>query len=230
MLKIKDMYVNQFVIFLNSTSATAGVETGSITISDLQGIINEDAVPPEVPEPEVPDGDNCVLTFTSTAEYTVDKSGVAAAEINVTYEGLTGGSYNNVQANAADLAAGNDTFSIKITNNGDSAVKLRIDLIGENTITVGDNANMNVCNLSAEKTGGGSEFYTDTTWGGTMITLAAGEEVTVVITYTNGSEMGAVQRVQLYLDSADYADTETHSGNVTFGEFKFSNSQSVDEE
>lgn len=222
-LKIKDMYVDQFVVFLNSTSSADGVATGSITFTGLQGIINENVEPPVAPEPDVPEGENCVLTFNSTNEYTVDKSGVAASEITVQYTDLEGGRYSNIQAQAATLAADNDTFSLKIKNNGTEAVTVRVDLIGENTVTVGDNTNMNVCNLSATATGG-TGLYTETTWGGTYITIAADEEVTVVITYSNTNAMGAVQFVQLYLDSAVNGDSQTHSGNITFGEFKFASS------
>lgn len=220
-LKIKDIYVDQFVVFLNSTNAPYAA-TGSVTIGELKGIVNTEVEPPKPVEPEVPEGDNCVLSFASTDEYTVDKSGVPAAEITVGYAGVQGGTYKNIQANAAELAAGNNTFSVKIKNNGESAAYLRIDLIGENTITVGDNANMNVCNVSAVATPDVGP-YTDPTWGGTMFTLEAGAEVVIIITYSNETEMGAVQRVQLYLDSAKNGDTETHDGNITFGEFKFSN-------
>lgn len=223
-LKIKDMYVDQFVVFLNSTSSTDGVATGSITFTGLQGIVNENAQPPETPDPEVPEGDNCVLSFTSTDVYTVDKSGVAAAELTATYSDVTGASYANIAADAATLAADKDTFSVKVTNNSERNIKIRIDLIGEQKATVGDNANMECCNLSATASKDVG-IYTDTTWGGTTFTLAAGDTVTITITYSNANAMGAVQRVQLYMDSFTESDrgNDVHytNGSVTFGEFKF---------
>lgn len=222
-LKIKNIYVDQMVVFLNSTS-TPRAATGSVTITGLKGVINTEVEAPKPDDPDpVPSGEKCSLNFTSTEEYIVDKSGEAAQEITVTYTAVTGATYKNIQAQAATLAADKDTFSIKIKNNGTQAVNIRIDLIGERQVTVGDNSNMDVCNLSATATGG-TGLNTDTTWGGTMITVAADEEVTVVITYSNSGEMGAVQRVQLYLDSSTYGDTATHSGNVTFGDFIFSSS------
>lgn len=223
-LKIKDMYVDQFVVFLNSTSSTDGVATGSITFTGLQGIVNENAQPPETPDPEVPEGDNCVLSFTSTDVYTVDKSGVAAAELTATYSDVTGASYANIAADVATLAADKDTFSVKVTNNSERNIKIRIDLIGEQKATVGDNANMECCNLSATASKDVG-IYTDTTWGGTTFTLAAGDTVIITITYSNANAMGAVQRVQLYMDSFTESDrgNDVHytNGSVTFGEFKF---------
>lgn len=224
-LKIKNICVDQLVVFLNSIGS-GNPATGSITITNLKGIVNEDVNVPVTPDP-VPDGENCPLEFTSTPEYIVDKSGEAATEITVTYTDLIGGKYNNIQAKAATFAAEKDTFSLKITNNGTESVKLRVDLIGERAVVAGDNNALDVCNLSATADGG-TDLYTDTTWGGTMITLAANEEVNLVITYSNEGEMGAVQRVQFYLDSATYGDTETYSGNVTFSGFKFTSSKGGD--
>lgn len=225
-LRINNEKINQFVVFLNSMQASGGVAEGSITITGLKGIINENL--PEEPDP-APSGDNCSLTFTSTEEYNVDKSGEAAQEITVTYTNIKGGSYKNIQAPAASLAADKDNFSVTIKNNGATDVMVRVDLIGERKVTVGDNPNMECCNLSAIAVSGAdgvdySTFYTETTWGGTMITVKAGKEVTIAITYSNTNDMGAVQRVQFYLDTALNNDANTYSGNVTLSNFKFSSS------
>ncbi len=226
-VKIKDMAVDQFVVFLNSVSTDFGTAAGDIKISGLQGVVNTEIEPPAPPQPPV--GDTAALTFVNTETYMVDKSGEAATEITVTYTDIAGSTYKNIAAPAAELAADKDTFSVKIKNNGTEAVTVRIDLIGERKVTVGSNPNMECCNLSATATGG-TGLYTDTTWGGTKLTVAAGEEVTVVITYSNVGEMGAAQRVQLYLDTATEGQScDLFSGNVTFGEFKFTKSQIAEE-
>ncbi|MCH5351330.1 MAG: family 16 glycosylhydrolase [Clostridiales bacterium] len=212
--------VDQLVLFLNSSNG-ADSTAGDITVSALKGITATPSTGGDNPGGGV-EGEPCELTFTNTEEFTVDKSGEAASSVTVTYENIPGGTYKNIQAPAATLAAGNNTFSIKIKNNGGGAVTVRVDLIGERKVTVGGNNEMDVCNLSSTNVGG-SGCYTDTEWGGTYITLAAGEDATVTITYSNTNPMGAVQRVQLYLDTATYGDTNTHSGNVTFSDFIFAN-------
>lgn len=215
-LKIRDIDVNQLVLFLNSMQPSGGVATGSITITGLQGIVKDGEEGPDNPE-----GDPVELTFTSTEEFTVDKSGEAATEITVSYTDIAGATYKNIQAAAATLAADKNTFSLKIKNNGDSAVTVRVDLIGERQVTVGANNYMDVCNTASTGTGCTSQ-RTDTEWGGTYVTIEAGETADIIITYSNENDMGAVQRVQLYLDTAVYGDNDTHSGNVTFSNFIFS--------
>ena len=223
--KIKNIYVDQFVVFLNSMSADSATQ-GSITISELKGIINGDVQPPvvEPEQPETPNEGCSLLTFTTTEAYTVDKTGKAAASITATYGDVIGATYKNIAANAAELAAEKDTFSVKVTNNSIRAVKVRIDLIGEQKATVGANPNMECCNLdaTASKDVG---IYTDTTWGGTTFTLAAGDTVVITITYSNTGAMGAVQKVQFYMDSfsEDDRDKDVHytDGSLTFADFKF---------
>ena len=214
---IGSVSVDQIVIFLNSSNE-AEATSGDITISALKGIV---AQPGEEDQGEIEEGEPCRLTFTNTEEFTVDKSGEPAYSVTVTYDNISGGTYKNVQAPATSLAADKNIFSIKIKNNGTASATVRVDLIGERKVTVGGNKDMDVCNLSSTNVGG-SGCYTDTEWGGTYITLAAGEEATVTITYSNTNPMGAVQRVQLYLDTATYGDTNTHSGSITFSDFVFS--------
>lgn len=192
--------------------------SGDITFSEMNFGGQEEVKPYEPETPDVPDGENCSLSFTSTEQFTVKQSGVASESVDVTYDQITGGSYQNIQANVAALAADHDRFSLKIKNNGDTAVVVRVDLIGENTF-----GNTDVCNLSHQSTGG-TAGRTDTEWGGTYITVAAGEELTLIIQYDGAGDRGAVQRVQLYFDTATYGDKGTYSGNLTVSEFRFTKS------
>lgn len=193
--------------------------SGDVTFSEM-AFGGEEVVKPYEPEtPVVPEGENCELSFASTEQFAVNPSGVAAQSVNIAYTDITGGSYANVQANAVALAAGKDTFSLKIKNNGTANAVVRVDLIGETKV-----GNTDVCNVSHQNIGG-SDARTDTEYGGTYITVAAGEEVTLIIAYDGAGARGAVQRVQVYLDTATYGDTGTYSGNITVGEFKFTKSK-----
>ena len=113
--------------------------------------------------------------------YTVSSSGVASESVNVTYNGLTQG-YANIQADISTYAAGNDTFTVTIANNGDAAVQVRVDIQGTTWVSTdngsGIGSGTDACNVSATCTGG-SDLRTDTTWGGTFVTVSAGETVTL---------------------------------------------------
>lgn len=214
----------QFLIdtAINGDTAT---HAGDVTFSEMAFSGEGEVTEPEPEEPvTIPEGGDVDLAFTSTDKYTVDKSEVAADTVNVTYTAVTGATYANIQANVVDLAKDNDTFTITIKNNGTSAATVRVDLIGANKVYPAGNANgTDVCNLS-HKNIGGSAANTDTTYGGTSITVAAGEQATLIITYDGEGDWGAVQRVQVYFDSSTYGDTATHSGNITISGFKFTSS------
>ena len=211
--------------------------SGDVTISDIT--FSGEYVPEEGEEEggdeqtpvTPPAGDSVNLTFNSTDKYTVDKSGTASSSINVTYTAVVGDSYANISAaDAATLAAGNDTFSVTIKNNGTTSAKVRVDVIGTNKVTTEGTTTTDVCNLSHTVIGGTDAGYTDRTYGGTTLTVAAGEEITLVITYDGDGDWGAVNRVQLYFDSATYGDSETHSGNFTVSNFKFTSEEGGDEQ
>ena len=121
------------------------------------------------------------------------------------------------RSNVVELAAGKNTLTVTFKNNGDTAVTVRTDLIGETKV-----GNTDVCNVSATADGG-TALYTDTEWGGTTVVVAAGETVTLTVTYDGQSERGAIQRLQFYFDSSVYGDTDMHSGNVTISGISFSN-------
>lgn len=214
----------QFLIdtAINGDTAT---HAGDVTFSEMAFSGEGEVTEPEPEEPvTVPEGGNVDLVFKSTEEYTVDKSEVAANSVNVTYTAVKGATYKNIQANVVELAKGNDTFTITIKNNGTTAATVRVDIIGENKVYPAGNAGgTDVCNLSHQSIGG-TGGYTDTTYGGTSITVAAGEEVTLIITYDGDGDWGAAQRVQVYMDSSVYGDTATHSGNITISGFKFTSS------
>ena len=231
----------QLQFLIDSIAGTASESnSGDITISEMsftgEGAIDPDIGGSTTPEPPVtiPEGGNVDLTFGSTEVYTVDKNGQAADSVNVTYSAVTGATYKNISStDAAQYAnvAGIDTFTVTIKNNGTTAVTVRVDMIGSTAIATtgpnGESASTDVCNQSATATVGTPT--TDLVYGGTTITVEAGQTTTLVLVFDNDGAWGAVQRVQFYFDSSTYGDTATHSGNVTISGFKFTSSTAAAE-
>ena len=100
---------------------------------------------------------------------------------------------------------------MKITNNGSSAVKVRID-VNSNTKV---NETM-ASNVSATQDGNG--VYTDTTWGGSVFTIAANSSAVCVVEFDASR---GTKELMLYFDSATYDDSNSYSGDVTITEVVF---------
>lgn len=227
-LKIKDMTVDQFVVFLNSMQAAGGVATGSVTITELKGVVNGDPSQGDDPDPDVKDPESGDLTLeVNGAELefkgnVADGYGVNANDtdktLNVTYNKIAGASYKNIWAAASSIAREHNVFTVKITNNGTAAVTVRIDIESET-----NKGNTTACNLSA--TQDGQEVYTDLEWGGSTFTVAAGATVTAVVTYDAAAKP---TNVKFFFDSSVYDDKEIHSGDVTLSELAFSGEVSTE--
>ncbi len=173
----------------------------------------------EPSKPEVPSGDPVALTFNveNGSGYTVT-AGEDNKSCTLAYVGK-GNTYKPATAECAALAAGNNTFTIKIKNNKDTAVTVRVDVQGTNKISSGS-GETDATNKSATNVGG-TGLYTDTEWGGTKITIAGNEEVTLVITYDESMDQGAVKNILIYVDSAG-GDENDHDASVTVSGFLFS--------
>lgn len=188
---------------------------GNVTISNFKFANVEE------PTIEVPAVDSIAMgTFASTESvYTVN-----AADDNksytVTYENIAGGSYANISTDITAIAAGCNTFSVKIKNNGTANVNLRFDICGTNVITVGNNTSSKDLNLDMVAIGG-TGVRTDLEWDGSFITVAGGEEATIILTYGVNEGIGTPAELLIFMDSSAYQDTNTYSGSVTFSEFKF---------
>ena len=213
--RISEVSTIQFMI--DSHMGGGNQYSGDVTFSEMALSTTE--------LPEEPDKDEGTeLTFNSTETYTVSTSGTPAEEVTVTYTDMKGGTYANIAASdAKELAAGKDTFTITITNNGTTPVTVRVDLIGEKYAPTAQSST-DVTNVSSTCVGG-KDSYTDVNYGGTFVTLEAGESATLTIVYDGEGARGAVQRVQIYFDSSVYQDTNTYSGNVTISGFAFSSSE-----
>lgn len=216
---------------LDSSSSGTAVAGGNVTISEIAFGKNANAsteviMPPATEDPETPSGETAKLTFGSTADFTVTPNGTASESFTVTYTDLPGAAYdkNIISTDAAALAVGNDTFTITITNKGDAAVKVRVDILGTNAVETQEGITTTACNLSHTPSGDVNDWgYTDTTYGGTSIVVDAGATVTLTITYDGEGAWGAVTGILMFFDTAR-GDSNTYSGNLTIGNFGFSNS------
>lgn len=203
-------------IFIDSSTwDDESTYSGDVTFSDMS--FGGEAT--DIDEPTITDGESVALAFYSTEQYTVDKNGEEATEVNVTYENISGGTYNNISANIASFANNYDIFTITIKNNGVDSVTARVDLLGENTV-----GNTNVSNQNSSAVGA-TNSYTDTEWGGTYITIAGSQEATLTINYESNGRWGDVNTLLVYLDTATYDDANTYSGNVTLSGFTFSSAE-----
>ena len=140
-----------------------------------------------------------------------DESLFVVDGLNIKYNGA-GNTYACVGANVADLAKGNNTFTVTITNNGAADARVRFDLQG--SVQVG---NHKVCNVTAV----GGDVWTDAEWGGSAVTVPAGQSVTLVITYDENTERGTVVDLIIFVDGAR-GDANTYSADITLSGMAFS--------
>ena len=196
---------------------------GSITISEMafsgeytpegDEPVNPPADDPVVPPAEEPEDTGLQLNF-----YPEDNTGYTVDGLNIKYNGA-GNTYKPVTSpGVAELAAGNNTFTVTITNNGAADARVRIDMQGSNWVATGDGSGTDACNVSAV----GGDVWTDTTWGGSALTVPAGESITLVITYNGNGAQGAVQNVLVFVDSAR-GDASTYNSDITLSGIAFSN-------
>ena len=162
---------------------------------------------PDEPNPDEPKPDT-ELQFnfwaSDTSLYTTNGN-------NIKYNGV-GNSYACVGTDIASLAKGHNTFTVTITNNGAADARVRIDI--QATTQIG---NHKVCNTGAV----GGDVWTDMEWGGSAVTVPAGQSVTLVITYDEYSERGAVTNLIVMADSGR-GDANVYSTDITLSGMEFS--------
>ena len=142
--------------------------------------------------------------WTSSDDYTV------LAGNNIKYNGA-GNSYSCAGAPITSFASGKTTFTVTITNNGEADSRVRVDIQG--TTQVG---NHTVLNTGAT----GGDVWTDAEWGGSTVTVAAGETVTLVITYDETTDRGAVTNLVVFVD-AGRGDAEMYASDITLSDMSF---------
>ena len=185
--------------FVDSThEADAELNTGDITISEVK--LGKVATTEE--EPPVQE-ELSLEWWTSSDDYSVSGN-------TVKYNGA-GNSYSCAGAPISHLASGKTTFTVTITNNGTAASRVRVDIQG--TAQVG---NHTVINTGAT----GGDVWTDAEWGGSHVTVEAGQSVTLVITYDEATERGAVTNLVVMVDSGRGV-ADTFNSEVTFSGMSF---------
>ena len=196
-----------------------GAEYQWIKTSAVKAYDESEAGPPaETPDIEGVDFTDVDMSAVNGAAsgsgaYVVTK---AEETFNVTYADLAG-NYQNVAFTGMDtLAQANNLFRAEITNNGEQAVGVRIDVMSTEEVNEpAPDQFMYVTNLLAMQDG--VAVTTDLEWGGSLFTVEAGATVEIVIEYDNSYPYSNIQ----FMIDSHLADGLTHSGNVTIGGFAF---------
>ena len=164
---------------------------------------------PYAPEPgDAYDGDwsgieAVEMNFASAAEYTVAPA-ADKKSAQITYTGVVGNEYHNVQTDIAAAAAGHGFMQLTVKNNGTAAVDLRINV---------QNASNGCINRAASQDG--EKVTTDTVHGGSFFTIGAGKTAVCEVKY-----VGIAAALQLMIDSATNK-ADKRSGDVTVSGLKF---------
>ena len=201
----KDLQSIEFMIDSCIDEDTAA-HSGDVTFSEMKLLAEKAEQPGEEEQPEIVETvlDAEGLTFNSSSEglYTVTAD-AEANTVNVTYTAVKGNSYQNVSANIVALAD-NFAFSVKVVNNGEAEVTLRLDVLAAGK----------VCVISAKVNG---EEISLNPGEGAVVKIAAKGEAAIEVAY--GGEVPADQ-VLFMIDSCVWNDETVHSGDVTFSEMK----------
>lgn len=189
--------VNQLQFFVDSgwEEVTAS-HSGSVTISGLM-LVTADAVAPAALE-----GNDC---------YTVNGATVG-------YENVNRGTYQNLTMSLTGetVSAGFNKFTVKLTNGGTAAAKIRVEVRNADGI-------MNLVEGTAVVNGEG--LYTAADHSDTSFTVAAGATAELTIAYAPDAEK-PVQNVQFMFDTVWAQDgtdeyNANYTGSVTLSDAQF---------
>ena len=206
--------VEMLQLMPDSSKNDSSVNAGNITVSEIKFTTVGEIEIPEQPgeggdDPILPpEGEGLQLDFwTSSNNYTANGN-------NIKYNGA-GNSYTCAGADISAIAKGNDTFTVTITNNGAAESKVRFDI--QATTQVG---NHTVCNTDAK----GGDVWTNFEWGGSTVTVPAGESISIIVYYDENTERGAVTNLVIFLDSGRGTE-ETYNSDITLSGMTFSNTK-----
>ncbi len=226
-------------LMIDSSRNDAVLRSGDITVEDIKFATVGTVEPPHTcedtdgdgvcdncgkdmpaPSPEHPVSGNLTLNFGDFTAViggnTTNGYGINVDEnnnIKVDYYSIVGNSYKNFWANVSAVAGNTNIFSMKVTNHGTQAVKLRIDIESQTQTS----PNTTCCNLSATQDGNG--VFTDLEWGGSVFTIEPGATSVLAVTYDASA---LPTNVKIMVDSCQWDDTTSHSGSITISELSFS--------
>ena len=125
--------------------------------------------------------------------------------LTVTYNG-PGSDYQCLGGHPSNYTAGQNTFAVTITNNGEVASNIRVDIKNSNDVA---------CNISAT-----AEGYSVEMAEGAVIEVPAGESATLVITFDPTD--CPISNIVFFVDTTrEDADT-TYNSNITLSDMSFS--------
>ena len=210
-------------LMLDSTRTGSETYSGNITISEIKfakyGEIEMPEEPPVEENSSVMIGENEV-SFAG-AGYTVSSSDDKSS-MTVTYDGITGNSYNTVTASVSEFVGDNNTFTVTITNNPAATAKIRMDIKCPKEHANAGNENNDFCNISAIYDGETVADGNDYQYGGAdWVQIAAGATVTVKITFT----ANVATDITFFIDSSTWNDETSHSGEIVFSDMNLTNEE-----
>lgn len=179
---------------------------------------------PDFSPPKVPDLSNVNPVALEIASADTEKYQITKTEegksYNVKYNTKTS-TYETVAVSLEDIATDqSNTFAITVKNNGTTDIALRFDLKGTvPTAVEGGEQNLLECVTKAAVEGGTAYFNAE--WGGTELTVKAGETATLYLTYACEPH-GKPVELTIFFNTQYYNDIqEDRSGDVTLSGFKF---------
>ena len=201
------------LIFMDSMQGEAlAHEGGSITISNVRfAKLAKD----EEGENEEEEKEYLAVSFNNDSSYVLSPSNEATKSVTVSYTDVKGNSYQSFGFGLDFVTEKETKFACTIKNNGEEAANIRVDILGKTQV-----GETRAINVSAEAKGH-NEVYTDTTYGGSTITVAKDEEVVFTVTFDQTTDRGIADYLNFFIDSAKYDDEANHSGNVTLSNFFF---------
>ena len=185
-----------------------------------------DFTPPAIPDLSATEAIAMPFDTTAVNEKYVMTTADSGKSYKIVYTNVESDTYEGLAFDipeAAD-AANCNTLALTVKNDGEATVKIRLNLKG--TVATQDPNGLDIfeCGLVSIVDGEGGSVSTDTTWGGTNITVEAGKTVTVYITYEANGAHGVPTVMEFCIDTAYENEAHNkHSGDVTFSNFKFAN-------
>ena len=188
-------------------STREGTHSGQVIFSEYRlGGVNEYVAPEETDPSEEPvSGTPLTVDFPSAGGYQVAKNEGA---FEVTYSGITGNSYANLISGLVENEInGKESISFHLENKGSEPVLIRADL---NSVS----GESRTCLNSKASGSGVQSVRTDLEYGGSYCILPAGGQGDFRVYFT-----GAPNELMIFLDSSQYDDATSHSGNVALSGF-----------
>ena len=143
--------------------------------------------------------------------------------VQISYENVSGNSYYCIGTNTLAEVPGRSiatSFDVTLENKGTNPAKFRVDVKGTTNVPEsGDTSN--ACINTKAVAPGHTDIYTDLTYGGSTITLAAGEKVTLTVYFDQSTAKGPLDQVAFFFDSCTYGDTAKYSSTVEISNFTF---------